>query len=54
MLTVFSRRERDARAIAERFWQKDPLAFLGICKAAEANGTTLLNVIRWKLEAKGR
>lgn len=42
--------EDDIRAIAERFWQRDPLAFLGVCAEAKLRGLTLLDVIRKRVE----
>lgn len=45
-LTTFSRREKWVRFIAEEFWRRDPLAFLGICAEAQRRGTTLLARIR--------
>lgn len=41
----------EARAIAERLWQRDPLAFLAICAGAEAVGMTLLQRVRQRLNA---
>jgi len=35
-----------AAMIAERLWQRDPLAFLAICAGARAVGCTLLERIR--------
>jgi hypothetical protein len=40
--------DAQAREIAERFWQRDPLAFLGVCAECAKRGETLIEHIKQK------
>jgi hypothetical protein len=39
-----------ARVLADRFWERDPLSFLGLCAECRDHGITLLDFIKQRTE----